>query len=301
MQVKECKCHRLAISLNQTLNGSHFEAKFRKAIQALTVEECAKAMRFHYKDDTLASILGRLLLRQITRRLSNVDWNKIEFGRTQKGKPYLISPSNTEYGLNVSHQGDYVAFASSCSSRVGVDCMRIDKQRSNRTADEYITSMAKSASPEELRTMRAQATEQMKMIYFYRYWCLKEAVLKARNDNATGEGLLSDLSRLNFHVNQDERYRPRCFITSTTVSLDGKLQDEWILEETFIDEMHNAAVCREKHLPKQCSYSTNAETRIYFGFVDIDFLLDGATVLNPLPADGSAEWANFDAKPRKLF
>lgn len=296
MQAKDCKCHRLAVSLSKTLESPHFEANFRRAVQSITADECAKAARFRYKDDALASILGRLFLRQATRRLSNVEWNTIEFGRTEKGKPYLLSPSDAKYGLNVSHQGDYVAFASSCSPKVGVDCMRLDKERNNKSADEYITSMAKSASPEELRMMRTQATDQMKMIYFYRYWCLKEAVLKA-----TGEGLLSDLSRLNFHIDATERYRPRCFITSTTVSLDGKLQNDWTLEETFIDETHNAAVCREKRLPNHCIFSVNPNTRICFGFVDIDFLLEDATVLNPLPEDGADEWANFIAKPRKLF
>lgn len=56
--------------------------------------------------------------------------------------------------------------------------MRLNKERNNKSADDYITSMAKSAGPEELKMMRTQATDQMKMIYFYRYWCLKEAVLK---------------------------------------------------------------------------------------------------------------------------
>lgn len=62
--------------------------------------------------------------------------------------------------------------------KVGVDCMRLDKERNNKTADEYINSMARSASSEELLMMRSQPTEAMKMAYFYRYWCLKEAILK---------------------------------------------------------------------------------------------------------------------------
>ena len=47
--------------------------------------------------------------------------------------------------------------------------MRLDICRNNKTADEYINSMAKSASAEELRQMRGQATEAMKMTMFYRY------------------------------------------------------------------------------------------------------------------------------------
>lgn len=45
----------------------------------------------------------------------------------------------------------------------------------------------------------------------------------------------------------------------------------------------------------------NPDTRIYFGFVDISFLLEGAAILNPLPENGAAEWVNFNAKPRKHF
>ena len=63
--------------------------------------------------------------------------------------------------------------------------------------------MAKSASPEELRMMRSQPTEAMKMTMFYRYWCLKEAILKA-----TGVGIMKDLNSLDFRVNMQDRYRP---------------------------------------------------------------------------------------------
>ena len=95
--------------------------------------------------------------------------------------------------------------------------MRLDKERNNKSADEYINSMAKSASPEELRQMRGQPTEAMKMTMFYRYWvivkntqeflqCLKEAILKA-----TGEGILPDLSIIDFRVNRDDKYKPGTF------------------------------------------------------------------------------------------
>lgn len=295
MQSKECKCHRLVVSLSKTLGSEHLESQFRKAIQAITSEELEKVKKFRYKDDALASLLGRLFLRQATRRLAGVEWNGVEFGRTEKGKPFLVRPADAKFGLNVSHQGDYVAFASSCSEKVGVDCMRLDKDRSNRSADDYINSMAKSASAEELRMMRSQATEQMKMTYFYRYWCLKEALLKA-----TGEGLLSDLRRLDFRVSQSDRYRPGCFITSTSVLLDNKLQDQWIFEETFIGQNHAAAVCREKIPPRQCIFN-DPEARMFFAFVDLEFLLEGASILNPLPSDGALEWDNFSAKPRKTF
>lgn len=45
-----------------------------------------------------------------------------------------------------------------------------DLSGNNKSADEYINSMAKSASVEELKQMRSQPTEAMKMVMFYRYW-----------------------------------------------------------------------------------------------------------------------------------
>ena len=174
--------------------------------------------------------------------------------------------------------------------------MRLDISRNNKSADEYINSMAKSASAEELRQMRGQATEAMKMTMFYRYWCLKEAVLKA-----TGEGIVNDLSRYDFRIDPNDRYKQGCFLTSTTVLADGKLQNQWVFEESFVDKTHAIAVCREKKLPKTCMFVQDPDAKLFFSQVGFDFLLHGATVLNPLPNDGALEFENFQQKLRKNF
>ncbi|VDL72645.1 unnamed protein product [Nippostrongylus brasiliensis] len=203
-----------------------FENMYRKAVQAITPEDFNDIAKKQHQED-----------------FTGTPWEEIQFGRTEKGKPYLLHPADTKFGLNITHQGDYVGFASSCTSKIGVDLMRLDKERAGKTADEYINSMAKSASPEELRMMRGQPTEAMKMTMFYRYWCLKEAILKA-----TGVGILDDLSRINFQVNMSDRYRPGCFVTSTTVLMDGDLQSQWTFEESFVDGNHAAAVCKEAYI-----------------------------------------------------
>jgi len=292
----KCDCNRWAFSLKAALENDHLERNYRKAIQCVTEEDYRKVSCYRHKDDSLACLAGRLFLRQAVKRLTGTPWHLIEFGRTEKGKPYLISPEDVNTGLNVSHQGDYAVFASSCSGSVGVDVMRLDMCRGNKTADEYINSMAKSASADELKNMRGQATEQMKMTVFYRYWCLKEAVLKA-----TGEGLVNDLSRYDFRIDPSERYRPGCFLTSTTVLLDGRLQNQWLFEESFVDSTHSVAVCREKSTPGKCIFHGDSEAKLFFTKVDFDFLLEGATVLNPLQGDGAGEYENFKEKPRKTF
>ncbi|KJH42684.1 4'-phosphopantetheinyl transferase family protein [Dictyocaulus viviparus] len=266
-------------------------------------------------EDVIQCILGRLLLRHAAHVITGTPWEQIEFKRTEKGKPYLSNPSDTKFGMNITHQGDYVGFASSCTSKIGVDLMRLDKERkvfqqlrkyklpknygntgAGKTADDYINSMAKSASLNELRIMRSQPTESMKMTMFYRYWCLKEAILKA-----TGEGILDDLSRIDFQVDMNDRYRPGCFLTSTTVLLDGKLQDQWIFEETFVDGNHAAAVCKEKALPRCCLFRKDPEAKLFFSKVSLENLLEYATIMNPLADNATAAYENLINKPRKTF
>uniref|UniRef100_A0A1I7YX58 L-aminoadipate-semialdehyde dehydrogenase-phosphopantetheinyl transferase n=1 Tax=Steinernema glaseri TaxID=37863 RepID=A0A1I7YX58_9BILA len=292
----ECVCRRWAFSMKSAFENEQLETFYRKAVQCISPDQHERMVKYRHRDDALACLVGRLFLRQATKRFTAVDWNTIELGRTEKGKPYLICPENTTFGINVSHQGDYVAFSSSCSSKVGVDCMRLDIQRNNKTADEYINSMAKSASPEELRMMRSQPTDQMKMTIFYRYWCLKEAICKA-----TGEGIPNDLSTVDFRVDMSDRYRPGCFVTSTTVNENGKRQEQWVFEESFIDTTHSVAVCREKTLPRHCVFHENPETQLYFANVDFDFLLDGTSLINPLPGDAADDFDNFLRKPGKPF
>lgn len=125
---------------------------------------------------------------------------------------------------------------------------------------------------------------------------MKEAVLKA-----TGEGIVNDLSRYDFRIDPSERYKPGCFLTSTTVLADGKLQSQWVFEESFVDSTHSIAVCREKKLPRNCMFIQDPDAKIFFSKVGFDFLLDGATVLNPLPNDAADEYENFQKKLRKNF
>lgn len=125
---------------------------------------------------------------------------------------------------------------------------------------------------------------------------MKEAVLKA-----TGEGIVNDLSRYDFRIDPSERYKPGCFLTSTTVLADGKLQSQWIFEESFVDNTHSISVCRDKKLPKSCIFCQDSESKLFFSKVGFDFLLDGATVLNPITNDAAEEFENFHKKLRKTF
>uniref|UniRef100_A0AC35TY07 L-aminoadipate-semialdehyde dehydrogenase-phosphopantetheinyl transferase n=1 Tax=Rhabditophanes sp. KR3021 TaxID=114890 RepID=A0AC35TY07_9BILA len=292
----QCLCHRYAFSLSKAGRDEDLSKNFQYAIQCIAPDEFDKMHKFRYKEDTLASLVGRLFLRQVAKKMTGCSWDKIKFSRTDRGKPYLSSPPNTTFGMNISHQGDYVAFASSCTPNVGVDCMRLDIKRNNKTADEYITSMAKAASVEELKVMRGQPTDAMKMTTFYRFWCLKEAVLKA-----TGQGIINNLDSIDFRVDPSERYRHGAFIKSTTVKIDDRKAYNWMFEESFIDQHHSVAVCYDSSPPSKCKFHQNDEAKIFFSKVDLDWLLQDATIINPLDDGGKQEYVEFMSKPKKTF
>ncbi|CAD5216378.1 unnamed protein product [Bursaphelenchus okinawaensis] len=291
-----CRCRRWAFSLQKAMSDNNFEANYRKAIQCVDEGDYEKITGFRHKEDTLACLAGRLFLRRAVLDMAGTPWSEIEIQRTERGKPFIVKPENFNIGLNASHQGDYTVFATSCTEHVGVDVMRLDMARGNKTADQYITSMAKSASADELKNMRTQPTDAKKMTMFYRYWCLKEALLKA-----TGQGIVEDLSRYDFRIDPQDRYGGRStFLTSTYVLEDGRRLPQWHFEESFVDDTHSAAVCRDKKMPKHCEYTKDPEHRIFFRHVDLDWLLQGATVLNPSLND-IEEYNNFQQKPKKLF
>ncbi|CAI4232147.1 unnamed protein product [Auanema sp. JU1783] len=272
-----------------------FELLYRKGVQCIPHNDYIRLKNYHHREDVLAGLIGKLLLFSSASKLSEEPWNIIEFKKTDKGKPYLSSPINQSFGLNISHQGDFVVFASSCSSQVGVDVMRINSERNNMSADEYINSMAQSASKNELVLMRTQPTDIMKMTVFYRIWCLKEAVLKA-----TGEGIMKNLDRLDFNLNTSSRYRQGCFIKETFLKEDDVNQDQWIFEESFVDASHVVAVCRDKKMPRQCRLRDD-EAKIFFSKITLETLLEGAQKINTLPDDGADAYAELMARKKKTF
>ncbi|KAE9556743.1 hypothetical protein FO519_000149 [Halicephalobus sp. NKZ332] len=290
-----CKCFNLAFKLQKAVESDQIESFFRRAIQCITEEDYNKIIRFRFKDDSLSCLVGRLFLRQMAKKITGKPWYQIEFKTTDRGKPYMVDTGNLTFGMNISHHGNYTVFSSSCSENVGVDVMKLEESRSHQSVDEYINFMAKSFSSEELRIMRSQETDFKKMTMFYRFWCLKESILKS-----TGIGIVKDLRNYDFRIDPAEPYEPGCFLTSTKLILKGVPSPQWVFEESFLDENHVIAVCREKDVPETCS-RRSSNPRITFTEVGFDFLLDGASVLNPLLEDGSGDFENFQEKSMKNF
>ncbi|KAJ1346420.1 hypothetical protein KIN20_001199 [Parelaphostrongylus tenuis] len=285
---------RWAVSLAQSEACVSFESLFRRALQCLPNEDVEKQRRFRFREDSLACVLSRILIRQVVRTCCQLPWHTIEIERSERGKPYVSTPK-AQLKFNVSHQGDLVVLASSEKEDIGVDVMRIDEDRST-SAQEHIERMAKLFSEGELQMMRSAATEREKWMAFYRIWCLKESVLKA-----DGTGLVNNLSAYDFHTGI-EKHCPGCFITSTTWHKHGVRQHNWLFEESFIGENHCVAVARIlslSHTPAE--EGNNCTRRNLFSMMSFERLLDGSTIINPMEDGGIKEYEEFMLKPSKPF
>lgn len=121
----------------------------------LSGEERARAARFRFERDRLRYVASHVALHAIV--------GDREVAYSADGKPYLVDGS---LHFNLSHSGDFALIAVSPHAPVGVDIERHREQVSWREiANRFFT-------PREIASMQSEKD-------FYRFWVMKEAVLKA--------------------------------------------------------------------------------------------------------------------------
>lgn len=129
------------------------------------------------------TLLGDVLARYaICKRLS-VRNNDLVFGINEYGKPILREPEGINF--NISHSGNWVACVID-DNPVGIDVeiiKPIDLKIAERffSRDEYLSIMRQS--------------EEMKLMYFYKLWTLKESYIKME-----GKGLYIPLSSFTIRI-----------------------------------------------------------------------------------------------------
>lgn len=139
-------------------------AAFERCMALVGDTDRHKIRRFRRWQDAHASLFGRLLLREGLQSLFQRRWDPDEFLFTQYHKPYL----NGNISFNIAHSGEFVICAISDESQVGIDVERV---RALELSDfsKYMTD------------------DQWRRIYnaldplaeFFRFWAMKEAVMKA--------------------------------------------------------------------------------------------------------------------------
>jgi len=236
------------------------------ALSSIQSEEQQRICRFVFKRDAKASLAGQLMLRKLARETLLLSNDEIKLERSVKGKPYVSNRPNFPYKFNVSHQGSYTVVAASDSQFVGVDVMRIDRERFANEAkvEAFFHTMRRQFTANEwLQIKRGDLKKQL--LNFYRHWCLKESYVKA-----IGVGITINLQSIDFTVYDDDL---TSVVTSTKLRVNGVLEKDWQFEEQLLDDEHCACVALH-------SSPCDLESIDRFHFLQLDELLSKASPLS---------------------
>lgn len=219
-------------------------------------EERERISRFLFQDDAKSSLLGRLMLRKYVHLATSSPYQEICFDRDSCGKPYLVGDSTVSF--NVSHQSDYVVLAGHPTHSIAIDVMKIEPP-ANKNIPEFFRLMTRQFSRDEWDMVKSFATETEQIASFYRHWCLKESYVKN-----TGVGLTIPLQEISFNI-QTPNLKVGVFYTDTTLYERNELKENWLFEETLLDEKYAVAVsidlktCQVEHEPVPYTFLTFEE------------------------------------------
>ncbi len=137
--------------------------------QALSLDECIRAKRFHFEKDKKRFVVCRGILRMLLAHYLSVKPGKLQFCLGEYGKPAL----DDTFGrggvyFNLSHSGDHALYAFTRGREIGVDIEQIrDISEMDKIADfskredEVFSSLPKSKKKEA----------------FFNCWTRKEAFI----------------------------------------------------------------------------------------------------------------------------
>ncbi|KAG4070389.1 hypothetical protein HA402_006531 [Bradysia odoriphaga] len=233
------------------------------ATSCIQTEEKTRLAKFMFREDFDGSIIGRLLMRKFVRDTINIPYEQIRFDRDSRGKPHLAPSqhhlSSHYVDFNVSHQGSYAVLAGCClssdhrksqelSTTIGVDVMKIE-YTGGKPLSEFFRIMHRNFTANEWKCIRNKSDELGQTKAFMRHWCLKESYVKN-----VGVGISMDLQKIDFTLNT-ETLSTNQVVTDTTVKVNGDLLENWIFEESLIDNEHCVAVALENHNDSKDSHT----------------------------------------------
>jgi 4'-phosphopantetheinyl transferase len=158
----------------------------------LTLDELARASRFHFEEDRLQYIRGRAILRTLLGRYLETPPAEIRFRYENHGKPEIALPSTRrDLRFNFSDSGGLALIAVGSGSALGVDIERV------RPLPDFLDIAMRFFSAREVQAILA-LSENKRQEAFFACWTRKEAYLKA-----TGIGLLHPLSDFSVAVDPD--------------------------------------------------------------------------------------------------
>lgn len=191
-------------------------------------------IRFVKLEDRKRAVVSRLLQYALVHQVLGIPFDEIIIRRTPEGKPFLVcddvKSGFPNFNFNVSHHGDYVAIASEPICLVGLDIVSYSVPV-NETADKFIQSFSSYfSSLEWCNIFNAVHSSDGMLKVFYRYWCLKEAFVKA-----IGSGVGHKLDDVEFHHTSWD---------NIFVKVAGKELKDWKFWLLQLGENHSVSIAR---------------------------------------------------------
>jgi 4'-phosphopantetheinyl transferase len=166
------------------------EEDFLRRVEAtLSLEEKARADRFHFANDRNRFVAARGLLRELLGRYLQQAPAALEFSYGRHGKPAL-SGKEASSGLcfNLSHSAGLAVYAIAKERNLGID---VEHVRPDSAGDDIAQRYFSAREVSDLRTLPPEE----RVAGFFHCWTRKEAYLKA-----TGMGLQIPLDSFSVSV-----------------------------------------------------------------------------------------------------
>uniref|UniRef100_A0A6P4FJA2 L-aminoadipate-semialdehyde dehydrogenase-phosphopantetheinyl transferase n=1 Tax=Drosophila rhopaloa TaxID=1041015 RepID=A0A6P4FJA2_DRORH len=226
-----------------------------QAVASIQPEERVRLMKFHFIDDFLSSLIGRLLMRKYVSTCSGLPHHQVKFARDVRGKPYWVREdyAGPPLSFNVSHQGSLVLLAgitgdsSDSDFGLGTDVMKIEYSGGKSLAEFFRLMKSKFSAQEWSYIARPLLDEREQVKAFMRHWCLKEAYVKE-----LGVGITVDLEKISFSVDTTHSLEAEVSpLVGTSLRCHDKPMDNWRFEEHLLQEEYCAAIAFRNCLPQE--------------------------------------------------
>ncbi|MCY4043563.1 MAG: 4'-phosphopantetheinyl transferase superfamily protein [Cellvibrionales bacterium] len=171
----------------------------------LNAEEAEKVARLKFEKHRKDALITRVFIREILAKYTGMPATSLEFGKGEKGKPYLSNIHRPIF-FNLSHTQDLIICGVTPFADIGVDVENLQRNDENiiEIADRYF-------SPTEVAALQKLPANQKKS-RFFDYWTLKESFIKV-----VGLGLSFPLDKFSFSIGSQPT---RLWNPNITLSVD---------------------------------------------------------------------------------
>jgi len=178
-QISSMEYERIGDEIHVWQAGLDREEKFLCQLEAtLSLEEKARADRFHFANDRNRFVAARGLLRELLGKYLQLAPAALEFSYEQHGKPALAErEASSGLCFNLSHSAGLAVYAIAKQRNLGID---VEHVRPESAGDDIAQRYFSAREVSDLRTLPPEE----RVAAFFRCWTRKEAYLKA-----TGMGL----------------------------------------------------------------------------------------------------------------